>query len=88
MVWAVGGGSGYRCGFGRSGARRVVEATHDPESATVLCASPAGMLGYVPVSLSLNAQQFSSGGPTLTVYDPDSLESLMPGEAETMAEVV
>ena len=50
-------------------------------------APKAGLLGYAPVRVSLNAQQYSSRtGPRLTVYDPDSLESLLPGEADTVAQ--
>ena len=65
----------------------TVEATYDAASDTILCTSPAGLLGYAPVRVSLNAQQYSSRtGPRLTVYDPDSLESLLPGEADTVAQ--
>ena len=83
------GGNGYRCRFGADSAvAPTVEATYDAASETILCTSPAGLLGYVPVRVSLNAQQYSEGGPKLTVYDPESLESLMPGEGEGVAEVM
>ena len=89
------GGSDYRCRFGRvcdpleDEPPTTVEATYDAESDTILCTSPAGLLGYVPLAVSLNAQQYSEGGPVLTVYDPDSMESLilLPGEDSTVAEV-
>ena len=72
---------GGRAAESAEGPPPVVNATYDAESDTILCTSPAGLIGYVPVEVSLNAQQYSEGGPRLTVYDPDSLESLLPGSS-------
>ena len=67
------GGSDYRCRFGR---RAVVPATHDAQSSSVLCVSPAGLLGHVTVAVSLNGQQFSEqdqpeAGSLIMYYDAD-----------------
>jgi hypothetical protein len=94
------GGTGYRCRFGAAQAATApteaappptVAATYDAASGSILCVSPSGLLGYVPVRVSLNAQQFTPSGPLLTVYDPDaldSLDSLLQGEADTVANVL
>ena len=86
---SLSGGSGYLCRFGAAGVANAptVAATLDAASESVLCISPPSLLGYVPVRVSLNGQQFSARGPTLTFYDPDSLDSLLPGEGDTIAQV-
>ena len=73
---SFGGGSDYRCRFGSTG---YVPATYDAESSSILCTTPAGLLGYVPIHVSLNGQQYSEANQLegiLTFYDPDSIDSL------------
>jgi len=71
-------GSDYRCRFAR---RKSVPASYDPRSASVLCVSPPGLLGYVSVSVTLNGQQYSDQEQDerralITYYDADSADSL------------
>jgi len=73
----------------------VVAATYDSSSASVLCFTPAEMLGRVAVRLSLNGQQFSpdNAPASLLFYDVDAVASVdpygqLPPEAEEKAEVV
>lgn len=88
----LGGGSDYRCYFGRTPLPPLAgpdrrppllgynsTATYDAESGAVLCHSPAGLLGYIDISLSLNGQQFADASPkppTLEFYNPEQQGSL------------
>ena len=47
---------------GRTITAATSAATFDVQSASLLCASPAGMLGHVGVSVSLNGQQGTIAG--------------------------
>ena len=82
------GGDDYKCRF-EGGSIATVSATHDTESNTVLCISPAGLLGLAQVRLSLNGQQYTENlgtGVALTFYDPDQLESLPLYGSDVVAE--
>jgi len=75
------GGSTYLCRFGAL----TVPASADASAGSVLCMSPAGLLGDVRVAVSLNGQQFSEDGPLsrIVAYDMDGDGSLPPYGDET-----
>ena len=65
------GGVDYTCRFGDIA---TTAASYDGPSSSVLCAAPAGLLGVLPVTLSLNAQQYTGEihGVAITFYDVDA----------------
>ena len=93
---ALGGGSGYRCRFDEAGSAHsppvaadvVVEGTFDESGGSVLCVTPAAVLGRVAVRVSLNAQQYSprADAATMLFYDVDDIETIEP-YGEERAEV-
>jgi len=86
---------------GRAVTAATIGASFDVQTASVLCMSPAGMLGHVRVSVSLNGQQYSgaatagerdggdsaSGVLFMTFYDPDGEELPPYGGDSGMAQV-
>ena len=50
-------------------------ATFDEQAESVLCTSPAGLLGLLPVRVTLNGQQFTDAvpGAQLTFFEVDVL---------------
>ena len=66
------GGSEYACRFGKSAA---VSATYDAQAGSLLCISPPGLLGSVPVHVTLNGQQYTAEAPgaQLTCFDVDTI---------------
>ena len=80
-------GSQYQCRFGPTA---TVSATFDAQAESVLCATPAGLLGRVPVRVSINGQQFSAVAPqaSLIFYDVDQVDDLSPFGASEVASVL